>query len=296
MATSTTPRVISAPRHRSAQEVQRRAEIICASVWQYRERKCPDKPLGYSTYCRIGEGDGEGERIRNTGVFRILGRYCDVAMPQAYWSVFRQTPKHTLWDMCQEWAAMEEGWRQTGYGKSVKPIIPTGVSYQPDISRSPVPVEQFVSFMDNAKGYYGINIYVWHEMNDAHWTALRSFQARPEDEGEPEEYKQPPSVQEQRSWKVEEEEIRKSEPSNFRIVSLWLLKWYGILTPFFICFVFGANALSGKEGRIFERPLLVGLAWPVPVVITLAKIIRVLVVLAVRLWCKARERMRKRKE
>ncbi len=141
------------------------AEMLCKTVRDYVDKGSPDCLLGYSTYCRV--------QYKTKIPYDVFGRYCDVAMPQAYWKDFKKTPNKTVREMCQVWGKMEESWRQTDKASAIKPIIPTGQAYNGLISP-----KEMASFLRAARGYYGVNFWRWDKMGPEQWQILRDTHIR----------------------------------------------------------------------------------------------------------------------
>ena len=138
----------------------RSAELLCYPVWKFRQRHCPEKLLGYSTFSRVNR--------QQALPYDVFGRYCDVAMPQAYWETFDQEPGFTAYQMCQVWGKMEDDWRNSDREKSIKPIIPTGHA------EAGIATAEVARFMNAVKGYYGVNFWVWDYIPQRSWESIRN--------------------------------------------------------------------------------------------------------------------------
>ena len=109
----------------------------------------------------------------------VFGRYCDVAMPQAYWRDFDWEPRTTAYRMCQTWAAREEQWKSEGKAASIKPLIPTAHAYDGTGGTEVIPASELEAFLDATKGYFGVNVWSWQHMAPEHWKVLVAFGNRP---------------------------------------------------------------------------------------------------------------------
>lgn len=150
---------------------QQAAELLCAGIRKYRDENYPGKILGYSTFCRI---DDRRAHWRFKLLLAIFGKYCDYAMPQAYWKDWHWTPKRTIQEMYSQWGKMEKDWRAAGKADCVKPIIPTGQAYDHRKGVEYIPPSEVSEFLRATKGYQGTNWWRWDFMGPGHWEAIRT--------------------------------------------------------------------------------------------------------------------------
>lgn len=144
------------------------ADKLFSQVRQYRDGMFPDKLLGYSTFARVDRGIGARMPCD------VFGKYCDVAMPQAYWRDFDWAPRTTAGQMCKAWAAMEHRWRDTGKAASIKPLVPTAHAYDGSGPTEYIKPVELANFLDAVDGYCGANVWTWQRMAPEHWKVLET--------------------------------------------------------------------------------------------------------------------------
>lgn len=142
------------------------ARKLCELTRVYVDKNCPEKFLAYSTHCRVKAQPGIPREIYD--------QYCDAAMPQLYWNMFRNrkwTAKQAAYRMMDEWLEEQKKWAHPA-----KPIIPTLESsnrskYVRDMPYTPPDELRVVS--RSVSGYFGINYYSWDIAGEKHWRVIR---------------------------------------------------------------------------------------------------------------------------
>jgi hypothetical protein len=137
------------------------AERQCVMVRNHVDSMCPDKILGYSTFCRVQNQKGIP--------FEVYDQYCDVAMPQVYFSWFagwsgKNAPVRTM----KIWQGEQAKWEH-----EAKPIIPTLEASSGAADMPATDPKELRQAAKGFQGYYGINFYSWDVATQSHWKEIR---------------------------------------------------------------------------------------------------------------------------
>jgi len=97
-----------------------------------------------------------------------FGRYCDAVMPQAYWKDLGVTPTEMVNWMNEQWDKWHDTWESSGYGDSVKPLIPVG---QGDVSGDEITEFCEVVF----SRYEGVSLWRYGIMTSEAWSAYATI-------------------------------------------------------------------------------------------------------------------------
>ena len=137
------------------------AETQCTLVRTYVDTVCPEKILGYSTFCRVQNQAGIP--------FETYDKYCDVAMPQVYFSWFRGwSGKNAAVRTMNIWLGEQSKWDHTA-----KPLIPTLEASNGSADMPATNCKQLRQASKGFQGYFGVNFYAYAVANDAHWEEIR---------------------------------------------------------------------------------------------------------------------------
>jgi len=137
------------------------AETQCRIVREYVDANCPTAILGYSTFCRVQNQAGIP--------FEVYDRYCDVAMPQVYFSWFQGwSGKNAAVRTMEIWLGEQAKWDHVA-----KPIIPTLESSDGSSDMPKTSPKELSQAAQGFKGYFGVNFYTWEITNERLWKVIR---------------------------------------------------------------------------------------------------------------------------
>lgn len=133
----------------------------CLMLRSYIDAQCPAKILGYSTFCRVQNQEGIP--------FEIYDKYCDVAMPQVYFSWF------SGWDGGNAPVRTMNIWlqKQATWAHPAKPIIPTLEASNGSVDMPATSPRELRDAAKGFRGYFGCNFYSWDVANDRLWKVIR---------------------------------------------------------------------------------------------------------------------------
>ena len=114
----------------------------------------PDAFIAYTTFPIIS--------LHPTFPYIEFGKYCDAAMPQCYWRLIGLGPREMIRRTKDEWNNWANDLKKSGYGDSIKPIVPVGQGF----GVSPSEVQEF---MEAAENFPGVSLWNWTEMTDSIW-------------------------------------------------------------------------------------------------------------------------------
>lgn len=106
-----------------------------------------------------------------------FGRYCNASMPQCYWKLIGFTPEEMMTRAAGEWSEWSRRAHASGYGNSVKPLIPVGQGFN-------VGPDEIRRFLGASAEHRGVSLWSWSHMNQEVWDAY-SDPARDKGQGGP---------------------------------------------------------------------------------------------------------------
>lgn len=138
------------------------AEHQCLMLRSHVDANYPEKILGDSTFCRVQSQRGIP--------FEVYDRYCDVAMPQVYFSWF------SGWSAEQAAAKTMVIWQseQASWGHYPKPIIPTLECSSGAADMPATDPRDLEAAAKGFRGYYGVNFYCWDVSTEKLWARVKS--------------------------------------------------------------------------------------------------------------------------
>ena len=124
----------------------------------------PNSFIAYSTF--------GNPRSHKQFPYREFGKYCNAAMPQAYWIDWKTTPTGAINKMGEQWNELYSKWKDEGHDDAIKPIVPMGQSSD-EIGTKFASGSEITEFCNAVclKGYGGVSLFRYGTMTDETWNA-----------------------------------------------------------------------------------------------------------------------------
>ncbi|MBE3574269.1 MAG: hypothetical protein IMW99_02240 [Firmicutes bacterium] len=101
--------------------------------------------------------------------YREFGRYCDAAMPQCYWQDIGMSVAAMFERTRREWSTWAKEACASGWGESVKPVLPVGQGY------GGVDGPAIQEFLRLTAEEPGVSLWEWSQLSPGVWEVLEAF-------------------------------------------------------------------------------------------------------------------------